>query len=170
MRITILGGCGSGKTVLSKKIVEKCNVPYLDLDRLWFESGGHSINPNNPSEKDRVSQIRLNKVKSFIAQDTWVSDGDFSVAQVETAQKADTVVFLDIPLTIRLWNHLYRTFMRKDRHPEVSFWGDLLFVRTLITRTKKLRPKVDALLALHKDKVIILKNRKQIEEFFLSLS
>jgi adenylate kinase family enzyme len=164
-----MGGCGSGKTVLSKKIVEKFHVPYLDLDRLWFESGGNSIKPNNPNEKDLVSQIRLNKVTAFIAQDSWISDGDFSVAQVETAQIADTIVFLDIPLTIRLWNHLCRTFMRRDRHPEVSFCGDLLSVRKLIVRARKLRPKIDALLAEHKDKVVILKNRRQIEKFFLTL-
>ncbi len=165
-----MGGCGSGKTVLSKKIIEKFAVPYLDLDRLWFESGGASINPNNPSEKERVSQIRLDKVKAFITQDSWISDGDFSVAQVETAKSADTIVFIDIPLTIRIWNHLYRTVLRKDRHPEVSFWGDLLFVHTMIKRTKKLRPKIDALLAEHKAKAVVLKNRKQIESFFLSLS
>lgn len=169
MRITIVGACGSGKTVLSKKIVEKFHIPYLDLDRLWFEAGGSLIDSSNPVEKDRVNQIRLCKVRSFITQDSWVSDGDYSGSQAETAQIADTIVFLDIPLTVRLWNHLYRTFMRKDRHPEVSFWADLLFVRKIITKTRKLRPKIDALLAEHKDKVIILKNRKQIEKFFVSL-
>jgi len=94
MKITIMGACGSGKTVLSKKIVEKFHVPYLDLDRLWFASGGALIDPSNPVEKDRVNQIRLNKVRSFIMKDSWVSDGDYSGAQAETAQKADTVVFL----------------------------------------------------------------------------
>lgn len=169
MKITILGACGSGKTVLSKKIVEKFHIPYLDLDRLWFESGGSLIDPNNPAEKERVSQIRLDKVRSFIMSNSWVSDGDFSVSQVETAPKADVIVFLDIPLTIRLWNHLYRTVMRKDRHPEISFWGDVLFVRKIIKRTRQSRPKIDALLAQYKEKVIVLKNRKQIEAYFLSL-
>lgn len=170
MKITIMGACGSGKTVLSKKIIEKFHIPYLDLDRLWFESGGALINPSNPAEKEHVSQIRLNKVRSFITQDSWVSDGDYSGAQVETAGKADTIVFLDIPLTIRIWNHLYRTVMRKDRHPEISFLSDLLFVRTIIKRSRQRRPKIDLLLAEYKEKVIVLKNRRQIEKFFLSLS
>lgn len=170
MKITIMGSCGSGKTVLSKKIVEKFGIPYLDLDRLWFESGGLLIDPSNPIEKDRVNQTRLNKVRSFIMQDNWVSDGDYSGVQAETAQEADTVVFLDIPLTIRIWNHLYRTVMRKDRHPEISFWSDLLFVRAMIRKTRQSRPKIADFLAQHKEKVIILKNRKQIEAFFLSLS
>ena len=170
MKITIMGACGSGKTVLSKKIVDKFHIPYLDLDRLWFVAGGALIDPSNPAEKDRVNQIRINKVKSFIIKDSWVSDGDYSRAQAETVQKADTVVFLDIPLTIRIWNHLYRTVMRKDRHPEISFWKDLLFVRTIIKRTRQSRPKIDLLLTEYEEKVIVLKNRKQIEAFFLSLS
>jgi len=60
--------------------------------------------------------------------------------------------------------------MRKDRHPEISFWKDLLFVRTIIKRTRQSRPKIDLLLTEYEEKVIVLKNRKQIETFFLSLS
>jgi adenylate kinase family enzyme len=42
-RISIIGHSGSGKTTLARHISETLNVPYLDIDRLWFEAQGHKI-------------------------------------------------------------------------------------------------------------------------------
>lgn len=135
MKISIIGNCGSGKTTLAEKIAEECQIPHLQLDRLWFVAGGHLIDPNNPQEKERVRNDMKERVEQFCLENTdWVCDGWHSKIQPPIAAAADQIVFLDIPLRRRVWNHLYRIFTT-ERHPELTIWDELFFIRKMIKRT-----------------------------------
>ncbi len=55
MRVTIIGYSGGGKTTLAKKIAKKFNIPHQQIDRIWFEAGGHTA--KSETEKERVRKI-----------------------------------------------------------------------------------------------------------------
>src|SRR3989344_6178545 len=109
MRISIIGHAGSGKSTLAQRISKKFNIPHLHLDRLWFEAGGPKAS-SDPGERKRVAELIRDRVEDFIKQDDWVSDGLYGHVQPLIANRADTIIFLDISLARRLCNHLYRTF------------------------------------------------------------
>lgn len=139
MRTSIIGYSGSGKTTFAQELSKRFSLPYLHLDRLWFEFGGNDMRTKSPDEmllaKEQIREKIKNKVITFIAQDAWVSDGLYSHSQTEIAKHATTILFLDIPLWKRILNHLVRTFRRTNRHPELTLFDDLCFTYELIKRT-----------------------------------
>ncbi|MGE5541332.1 MAG: hypothetical protein ACM3TU_03580 [Bacillota bacterium] len=170
MRISIIGHSGSGKTTLAEKISQKFEIPHLHLDRLWFEAGGHLLAPGEEgSEKDRVRDYIQEKVRKFIVQENWVSDGLYSRVQADIATRADAVVFIDIPLWRRLLNHAYRIWFT-ERHPELSLKGELAFFPDMVRRNRVHEPKLQAVVAQFKDKIVHLRSYKEVEQYFADLS
>ena len=53
MRINVIGTSGSGKSTFSKRIANKLNIPYIELDALfwnanWIESTDEEFFPKSP--------------------------------------------------------------------------------------------------------------------------
>lgn len=168
MRITILGFPGSGKSTLARKISEKLKIPYIHIDRFWLEGGGGHNSRTTPDPEKAHANVR-EKVLEAIETESWVSDGVYRLVQPEIANKADMVVFLDIPLWQRLLNHAARTIHRKNRHGEMTFWGDMSFFLEIISRDLRNKGKIKSLLENYQSKAIILTNRKEIAKYLETL-
>jgi len=170
MRISIVGLPGSGKTMLAEKVSEKLSIPHIQLDRFWFEAGGQEVwRKNDGPAKERVRAMVRERVMGAIAGDSWVSDGFYSRYQSNIAERANTVVFLDIPLWRRMCNHGRRMFSRSSRHKEVSFWNDMIFFYDIVRKTIKNGPRLRVLIEKHKDKVTVLHSRREINYFLSTL-
>lgn len=168
MRITILGLPGSGKSTLARKISDKLRVPYIHIDRFWLEAGG-GHNSRTTLDPEKAHANVREKVLEAIGAESWVSDGVYPLVQPEIANKADTVVFLDISLWQRLLNHAARTIHRKNSHHEMTFWGDMSFFLEIISRDLRKKGKIKSLLENYQSKAIVLKNRKEIDEYLKTL-
>lgn len=168
MRISIIGHSGSGKSTLAKKISEKLNIPHFQIDRFWFEAGGGKIKSSDLKKTEKVRAYIKEKVESFAEQDSWVSDGWYSRVQPIISQRADHIIFLQIPLYRRLFNHLLRIF-KSDRHPELTKWDDIKYFYEIIIRTFKRNPKMRKYLEEHSTKVKILRNYKETEKYLDTL-
>jgi adenylate kinase family enzyme len=168
MRITIIGLPGSGKSTLASAISEKLHIPHIHIDRFWFESGGRQNSDNTPNLEQVRASMR-DKTISAISGESWVSDGFYSQLQPEIAQRADVVIFLEVPLWRRLLNHTKRTIFRMHRHPELSFWDDIKFFSEVVRRTFTKKAKLENFLKKYKDKVVILKSRKELDEYVVDL-
>ncbi len=168
MRITIIGHPGSGKSTLARAIREKLSIPHIHLDRFWFDGGGRSGEHDTP-DIERVRAYVREKVLEAIAADSWVSDGFYSRVQPEIAERADTVIFLDIPLTKRLLSHAKRMLQPSTRHKELSWWDELKFFREIIRRTYSRKPKYKAILEKFADKVITLRSWKEVDTYLTDL-
>lgn len=168
MRITIIGNCGSGKSTLARKISEKFKIPHIHLDRFWFEANGHILRKDDSEGKEKVrARIRAN-VEAFIKQDSWVSDGWYSRVQPMIAERADYVVFLDIPLWRRLINHVRRVFF-SDRHPELSRWDDFKFISEIVRRTFTHGVQIRKFIQENPKKVVHLYSHGEADEFLEKL-
>jgi adenylate kinase family enzyme len=169
MRITIIGNCASGKSTLARDICSKLYIPYMHLDRFWFEGGGNKLKNNDIKEKEGVRLYIRNKVEEFIKKDSWVSDGWYSRVQPMISERADRIIFLDIPLWRRLVNHLYRIFL-KGRHPELNRWDDFIFIFEIIRRTFTHGVAMKKFVKQQGDKVIHIRNYTQAKKYLDSLS
>jgi energy-coupling factor transporter ATP-binding protein EcfA2 len=92
-RILILGGTGSGKTTLARELAAALQVPHVELDSLYF--GPEFSTAPLPLLRERTS--------AAIAGDRWVTDGNKSAVRDLVWPRADTIVWLDYPLGLRLW-------------------------------------------------------------------
>ena len=168
MRISIIGHSSSGKSTLAHNISKKFNIPHLHIDRFWFESGGRNVESNDKEGIRKVRAYMQEKVTDFIKQESWVSDGWYWRIQIIIAEQADQIIFLDIPLYRRLFNHLKRIFTT-ERHKELTKWDELKFFYEIITRTFTKNKRLRQFVCEHLDKVKTFKNYKEVENYFNSL-
>jgi adenylate kinase family enzyme len=165
MKISIVGLPGSGKTWLAEALSKKLGIPHVQIDRFWFESDGlNSYKGGTAEQKERVRMQVREKVLAALEAESWVSDGFYSRLQPEIAARADTVVFLDIPLWRRMSNHAQRIFTSK-RHPELTWQHELTFFIDLLHRQASHKPKMMTLLEQHKSKVVHLRSRQEMDRY-----
>lgn len=169
MRISVIGLPASGKSTLARRLSAKLGVPHIQLDEFWFRAGGHKLRGNDNVDREPIRKyVRDNALKQ-ITQEAWVSDGFYSRLQPEIADRADFVIFLDIPLWQRLFNHLKRTFHQRDRRLEISLWDDITFFPELIRRNFVTKPKLLKFLDYYRNKIVRLRSQKEIAKFFLNI-
>jgi hypothetical protein len=92
-RILILGGTGSGKTTLARELAAALRVPHVELDSLYF----------GPEFSTAALPLLRERTVAAIAGDRWVTDGNKRAVRDLVWPRADTIVWLDYPLGVRLW-------------------------------------------------------------------
>ena len=103
-RVSIVGSTGTGKTSFARELALVLGVRHIELDALAW-------GPNWTLADADTLQAR---VRDAIAADGWVVDGNYGgrgARQIVWAA-ADTIVWLDYPLTTILWRLLRRTLAR----------------------------------------------------------
>lgn len=173
MRIDIVGLPASGKSYLASAIAKKFSIPHIHLDRFWFESGGTKGTSTTPNLADVRARVK-EKVCAVIQDESWVSDGVYLHVQGELATRADIIIFLDIPTWKRVLNHagrliLQRIHLSPVRHKEVTFLDDIRFFAEVVGCAKTRGPKLRAFVEEYKDKVVILKSRREVEQYLAQL-
>jgi adenylate kinase family enzyme len=110
-RISVVGSSGSGKTTLARRLAARLGVPHIELDAFHWESDWTEADPD----------VFRARVSEAIAAQQWVCDGNYSKVRPLVLARADTVVWLDLPLRTCLWRILRRT-ARRSRSDE-DLWG-----------------------------------------------
>jgi len=101
-RVVVLGTSGSGKTTLARELSRRIRAPHIELDALHWE-------PNwTPAAKPVFRQ----RVEAAIAQERWALCGNYASVRDRTLGRADTVVWLDYPMTTVFTRVLCRTIRR----------------------------------------------------------
>jgi adenylate kinase family enzyme len=169
MRITVIGLPGSGKSTLAKNIAKKLSIRHIEIDRFWFESGGGK----GADDTKNLEEVRLKvreKTAEAIKGDSWVSDGTYLNVQDLITDRADVILFLDIPLLIRLLGHARRAFfVTTRRHAELSMWNEITFFPEIIRRNFSRKPKLLKFVSEHKDKVVRLRSYREMDEYLRRL-
>lgn len=107
MRIHIIGGTGSGKTYLGKKLAERYNLPLLDLDNIFWDSSAHRYGVKNSKEK------RLQKLYDFMKNDSYIIEGIYYSWLDESFEQADKIIILDVNIGLRIYRMVKRFIRRK---------------------------------------------------------
>ena len=108
-RINVVGTSAVGKTSMAAALAALLEVPHVELDALHWE-------PNWTEAPDHVLRER---VRAAIAGDRWVVDGNYSKVRDLLWERAEAVVWLDLPLRTVLWRYARRTVRRIARREEL---------------------------------------------------
>jgi adenylate kinase family enzyme len=111
-RIAVVGGSGSGKSTVGRRLAEVHDLPYVELDALHWGPDW------TPCPKDEFRA----RVAEAISGDAWVVDGGYHGKLDDLVlDRAELVVWLDLPLRVtlpRLW-----TRTRQRRREGTVLWG-----------------------------------------------
>ena len=99
-RVMIIGQPGSGKSTFARALGDITFLPVIHIDREvhwnadWIET---------PSEE------KTRRCHEIHARPSWIFEGGHSRTWPERLERADTLIWLDIPIGTRLWRVVWRT-------------------------------------------------------------
>jgi adenylate kinase family enzyme len=111
-RVVVLGTSGSGKTTLARELSRRMNAPHIELDALYWNENWTGT--DKPLFRQRVEQA--------IAQNEWALCGNYATVRDLTLARADTVVWLDYPMTL-VFTRVFARTMRRGITREL-LWGN----------------------------------------------
>jgi adenylate kinase family enzyme len=176
-RVVVLGNTGSGKSTFGAALGAKLGVPYTDSDDLFWQPGWVEVDND-------VFRARLDEASSG---DGWVLVGNYlSRATDITWPRADTIVWLDLPLPLVITRSVRRT-IKRGITKEVVCNGNTEKVRFVLPERftgekplwqyarehhKNHRPFIEAMLAEPKVTATVhrLRSRADVKRFLVAVS
>jgi adenylate kinase family enzyme len=99
----VIGPTGSGKTTFARALARKLGVSHIELDALFWKPDW---------VMSSAEELRA-KVEPALAADGWVVDGNYSGKLGSyVIDRADEIVWLDLPLRTTWWRLFWRTLRR----------------------------------------------------------
>lgn len=164
MKIVIMGYSGSGKSTLARKLGAYYGCDVLHFDAVQFLPGWEI---RNEEEKNSITKEFLD------THDSWVIDGNYSKLYLERrVEEADQIILM----LFNRFHCLYRVTKRylKYRNQTRPDMGegcneklDREFVWWVLHdgRTKTTRERYKKLIEEYGNKIVVLKNQKQLDEW-----
>lgn len=106
-RIVVVGTSGAGKSTLARRISATLDLPYVELDALF----------HGPAWTCRVEFEA--DVAAFAARGHWVTEYQYSGVRPLLLDRADLMVWLDLPRGRQLLRVVRRTVGRRRRREEL---------------------------------------------------
>jgi adenylate kinase family enzyme len=116
----VVGCSGSGKTTLARSLARALGAPMIELDAIFHQPGWE------PLDDDSFQSV----VRQATSGPSWVVDGSYSTVRDIVWDKADTVVWFDLPYAQVLVRTIRRTVRRTVTRQElwngnVEPWSNL---------------------------------------------
>ena len=92
-RVMVVGAPGSGKSTLARVIGARTGLPVHHMDMIHWLPGW--------VERPRAEKIPM--ARAVEASERWVFEGGLSATYDTRAARADLIVWLDLPVGLRLW-------------------------------------------------------------------
>jgi adenylate kinase family enzyme len=106
-RVLVAGTSGSGKTTLAARVAAVLGVPHTEIDALYHGPGWV---PRPEFEDD---------VRRLVASPAWVTEWQYTPVRALLAERADLLVWLDLPAVVTAQQVVRRTLRRRLRREEL---------------------------------------------------
>ena len=170
-RIMVLGvSAGVGKSTFAKKLGEKLDIDVYHLDRFYWEPGWQEATLEDFSERQR----------NVVGKEQWIIEGNYRNTYEIRAEKADTIIYLELPLTTclfrvlkRWWTH--RGSTRPDLGEGCCERMEAEFLKFIVTpyrkRKKNMQERLLSFQEIGREKQVIqLRSKKDIQKFLDHIS
>lgn len=104
-RIMIVGQPGAGKSTLAARLAERTGLPVIHIDKIHWQAGW--------VERSKADKTRL--CLEAEQQDRWVFEGGHSATWPSRLARADMLIWLDLPVGVRLWRVVRRAIVGLGR-------------------------------------------------------
>lgn len=166
-KIVVIGCGGAGKSVLSMRLGKLLSIPVHHLDCLFWKPAWVSTG--------REEFISLQN--EIFATHHWIMDGNYGGTMDLRLEKADTIIFLDLPTIVCISGVLRRYFKyRNTTRPDMTEGNaeriTLEFLKYVWTYRANRQPLImEKLKKLAKvKKVVILNSRQEITHFLRTVN
>lgn len=168
-RIVIVGCSGSGKTTLGRQLSKKLQLPFIDLDDLYWLPGWVA----------RTHEEMGVDVESIVQQEKWIIVGNYSRYRHIIWPLAELIIWIDPPLHHCLWRGIKRslrsiwnrTAMCNGNYDSIArlfSWGPSSIVWWIVTSFKEKRRRYESLLEEGKASQLPphlrLKSKKELDD------
>lgn len=162
MKIHIIGGSGTGKTYLANLLSAKYNIPHYDLDDLFWDNSANRYGVKMSIE------IRSKLLSKILQNEDWIIEGVYYSWLMDSFEKADTIIILDIPKRVYKYRIIRRFIKRKigignGKKETIKSLKDLL--KWTDKFQKDNLPQIHAALSNHANKTIILHSKHEVNNF-----
>jgi len=160
-RVAVIGCGGAGKTTLSRELGRRLGLPVVHID-------GHYWRGADARRGDDWPEIH----RQLIAGDRWILDGMKPGVLAERLERADTVIFLDLPRGTCLRGVVARRLRHLGRvRPDTGTYDrlELPFLRWIWRFEGDVRPTILAALARSSCDVVVLRSRREIDGYLAAL-
>lgn len=110
-RVVVVGVTGSGKSTLGAQLAQTLSCPFVELDALYW----------GPNWTEAPVDAFRARVDAALAGDDWVVGGNYSKARDIIWTRADTLIWLDLPLWLTFGRVLRRSLQRIISREDL--WG-----------------------------------------------
>lgn len=153
-RVVVVGTYGAGKSTLAAELGSLLGIPVHHLDALRWRSGWELL----PRSEWEALLDRL------VAEDAWITDGNFEGTLERRLRRADTILVLDASLPLSLWRTVRRRLSRRERPdlaPGLEEKLNLALFRLFARYRREVRPQLLELVRRHARgrQVIVLRRR-----------
>lgn len=162
-RVAVAGVSGVGKSTLARRISVTIDAPYTEIDALY----------HGPGWVPR--QEFLGEVEDLTNEPRWVTEWQYRDARPLIAERADTLVWLDLPSPIAGCRVVSRTITRSrtrealwNGNVEPGIWHALVaekgIIRWALRHQRTYRRTVPAVAAEHpRLQVVRLRSQREVE-------
>lgn len=162
-RVCIIGGSGSGKTTLADNLGKILELPIYHIDGINYFKNWKQ---RDKSERDEIILEKIEEQK-------WVMDGTYNSTLHKRLEKSDLIIFLDYSTFALLKGVLGRFFKYNGRERrEIPGCNEKIsskFIFWVIKWRKNKRRKIlEEIKKVDNEKVLIFKNRKQLNRWFIN--
>lgn len=99
-RVMIVGAPGSGKSTLARELGARTGLPVFHMDLIHHLSDW----------KERPHDEKVRMAHEVETKERWIFEGGLSATYETRLARADTLIWLDLPVGLRLWRVTKRLF------------------------------------------------------------
>jgi adenylate kinase family enzyme len=111
-RVSVVGVSGVGKTTVGRKLATALGVAFVELDAIFHQ----------PDWVELPRDAFRERVHAALAAPGWVVDGNYSMVRDLVWDRADTVVWRDLPRRLVMRRVILRTLRRVVTRE--ALWND----------------------------------------------
>lgn len=156
-KILVIGCPGAGKSVFSRRLKEKQDLPLYYLDMIWHK----------PDRTTYTEEKFDRSLREILRMDRWIIDGNYLRTLEMRRQAADTVFFLDYPVEICLDGARERIGKRREDLPWIETELDEAFRQWILDFPRDQRPVICRLLKQYGEgrEIFVFQSREDAKRY-----